>query len=77
LPLVVISFFQQSKKQIIKDFEKLTAFKRELEYKYLFEVIIGDEESLNNCRAVYEQYKNISKSKYDVEIIVIEFNTNE
>jgi len=49
------------KSEIPKDFEKLTAFKKILKYKYLLEVIIGDEESLNNCRAVYERYKNISK----------------
>ena len=79
--LAVIEFKVASRKdvksEIIKDFEKLTAFQRELGYKYLIEVIIGNEKFLNNCRTVYEHYKNIPKSEYNVEIIVIEFNTDK
>jgi len=48
--LAVIEFKITSRKgKILKDFEKLTALKRELRYRYLIEVIIGDEKYLNNC----------------------------
>jgi len=68
----VIEFKLASRKNELKDdFDKLIAFKDILGYKYLIEVIIGDERSLNECRRKYHQLS----SNEGTEIIIIEFNT--
>ena len=59
--------------EIEKDFKKLIAFKYELNYEYLIEIIIGDENSLKNAKErIYSSLNDPNGEK----IILIEFNTN-
>ncbi len=68
----VIEFKLASRKNELKDdFDKLVAFRDILGYKYLIEIIIGDEHSLNECR---KEYLRLSSNE-GTEIIIIEFNT--
>lgn len=58
--------------RIEKDFKKIIAFKRELGYVYLIEIIIGDGNSLRNAKECILSPNNPDGE----EIILIEFNTN-
>lgn len=58
-------------REIKKDFKKLIGFKHRLNYKYLIEVIIGDEISLKNAE---ERINQVDMSEGE-EIIIIEFDT--
>jgi hypothetical protein len=69
--LAVIEFkLASNSKKIDRDFEKLVLFKRELRYKHLIEVIIGDNPSLERVRG---RIKEMECDNGD-QIVVIEFN---
>ena len=58
--------------QIESDFKKLIEFKQRLKYKYLIEIIIGDENSLGAIIKRIRSQNNLDGK----EIILIEFNTD-
>jgi hypothetical protein len=69
----VIEFKLASNTEGIRDdFEKLIAFKQRLQYNYLVEVVIGDENSLRNAM---RQIKRLNNSDGE-EIIIIALNTD-
>lgn len=71
--LAVIEFKLASNINKIKyDLDKLVRFKQKLYYKYLIEVVIGNEKSLKRARRHINQLNNTG----DYEIILIEFNTS-
>ena len=73
--LAVIEFKLASNLDSLEhDFEKLIQFKNneDLKYKYVIEVIIGNETSLRNAK---ESIVQLNKSEVE-EITIIEFNTD-
>lgn len=59
--------------EIEKDFKKLVAFKKILGYKYLIEIIIGNEKDKNSLKTAKEKIRRLNNSNGE-EIILIEFN---
>ena len=58
--------------KIKDDFDKLAEFKKELKYKFAFEVIIGNESSFESAR---QRIRQLNQSAGE-NIIIIEFDTD-